>query len=62
MNFDYISCCHVYREINSDVDHLSKEGVKMEHKTWRFFENREGEVYEFFHRPFIEALPAGHAK
>ena len=58
-NFDYISCCHVYREVNSDADRLSKEGVKMEHGTWKFFENMEEEVYEFFHRPFIEALPAG---
>ena len=57
--FDYISCRHVYMERNSDVDHLSKEGVKMEHETWKFFENREGEVYELFHKPFIYALLAG---
>ena len=58
-NFDYISCRHVYKEINTDAHSLSKEGVKMEHGTWRFFENKEGEVYEFFHRPFIEALATG---
>ena len=36
-NFDHISCRHVYRERNALADRLSKEGVKMALKTWRFF-------------------------
>ena len=30
----------------------------MDFGTWKFFEHKEGEVYEFYHRPFVEALPA----
>ena len=44
--------------MNAVADRLSKEGVKMAQGTWRFFENKEGEVYEFYHEPFAENLPA----
>ena len=57
-NFDHISCRHVYRERKTTADRLYKEGLKMEHGTWNFFEKRDAEVYEFFHRPFIELVPA----
>ena len=53
-NFDYITCCHVYREINTDVDRLSKNGLTMEHGPWKFLETRDAEVHEFYHRPFID--------
>ena len=56
-SFDHISCYHVYREWNAVADRLSKEGVGMAFGTWKFFEHKEGEVYEFYHRPFAESLP-----
>ena len=57
-NFDHISWRHVYRERNTTADRISKKGLKMEHGTWNFFENRDPEVYEFFHRLFIQLIPA----
>ena len=53
-NFDYITCRHVYTERNTDDDHLSKNGLTMEHGSWKFLEIRDAKVYEFyqtFHRP-----------
>ena len=54
--FYHISCRHVYREWNAVAYHLSKEGVWMAFRTWKFFEWKKWEVYEFYHRPFAEAL------
>ena len=59
--FDHISCRHVYKERNAVADRLSKVGVEMEFDTWNFFEHKDGEVYEFYHRPFAEARPASLA-
>ena len=53
-NFDYITCQPMYRERNSNVDHLSKKGLMMEHGTWKFVESRDVEVFEFYHRAFID--------
>ena len=53
-NFDYITCRHVYTERNSDVDRLSKKGLMIEHGTWKFVESRDAEVFEFYHRLFID--------
>ena len=54
-SFDHISCHHVYREWNTVADRLSKAGVVMDFGTWKFFEHKDVEVYEFYHRPFAEA-------
>ena len=53
-NFDYIIFRHVYRERNSEADHLSKQGLLMERGTWNFLETKEAEAYEFYHKPFID--------
>ena len=45
--FDHISCHHDYMEWNTVANRLSKVGVQMEFSTWKFFEHKEGEVYEF---------------
>ena len=55
--FDVITCRHVFRERNNEAGKLSKEGLNMEAGTWKFLEQRETEVYEFYHRPFIEPQP-----
>ena len=53
-NFDDITCGHVYRERNIDTDRLSKNRIALKHGVWNFFETRDAEVYEFYHRPFID--------
>jgi ribonuclease HI len=47
---------HVYRERNQLVDSLSKVGLHLPHGSWHILETKEEDTYEFFHRPFIEAL------
>ena len=56
-NFDVITFKHVCGERNGNADRLSKAGLHMEPGTWKFLETKEVEVYEFFHRPFIDPLP-----
>lgn len=53
-HFDSITCRHVYRERNTAADRLSKQGLTMDFGTWKFVESRGVDVYEFFHRTFIE--------
>ena len=53
-NFDSITFKHVYRERNVGTHRLSKAGLHMEPGTWKFLETEEVEVYEFFHRPFLD--------
>ena len=55
--FNVITCRHVYRERNNDACRISKEGIIREAGSWKFLEQRETEVYEFYHRPFIEPQP-----
>ena len=55
--FNIITCRHVFRERNNETDRLSKEGLNMAVRTWKFLEQREREVYEFYHRPFNEPQP-----
>ena len=53
-NFDSIICCHVYRERNAEADNLLNKGILTEQGTWKISETNGGEVYEFYHRPFLE--------
>ena len=55
--FNIITCRHVFRERNNETNRLSKEGLNMEVRTWKFLEQREREVYEFYHMPFNEPQP-----
>ena len=56
-NFDSITFKHVYRERNEEADRLSKAGLNLAMGTWKILETKDTEVYEFFHRPFIDSLP-----
>ena len=56
-NFDVITCKHVYRERNEEAYRLSKAGLNLELGTWKILETKDAEVYDFFHRPFIDSLP-----
>jgi hypothetical protein len=53
---DSYSLKHVYREQNQLVDSLSKAGLQLPHGTWHISETKDEDTYEFFHRPFIEAM------
>ena len=53
-SFDAFHCRHVYRENNKEADRASKEGLRLDFGNWKFHEEREGQSYEFYHRPFID--------
>ena len=55
-NFDFITCKHVYRERNEEAERLSKAGLNLAMGTWEILETKDVEVYELFHRPFIDSL------
>ena len=42
------------RENNKEADQASKEGLRMDFGTWKVREEREGQSFEFYHRPFID--------
>ena len=56
-HFDAITCKHIYRERNEEADKFSKTGLNLEPGTWKILETKDEEVYEFFHRPFIDPFP-----
>ena len=51
----HMSSCLQGKECRSI--HASKEGLNMEAGMWKFLELRDAEVYEFYHRPFIDPQP-----
>ena len=53
-SFDLISCTHVYKENNYQVDIALKEGLQLATGLWKNKERVENTVYEFFHCPFTE--------
>ena len=54
LSYDTFHCRHVYRENNKEADQASKEGLRMDLGTWKIREEKEGQSYEFYHRPFID--------
>ena len=60
-NFDHISCRHVYRERNTKEEFLSKDGLILELGTWKFLEKKDAEVFEFYHRRFVDTVPAANS-
>jgi len=53
-HFDVFSCRHIYRERNSADDSLSKEASLRDDTNWLIEEERDGIIYKYYHRPFIE--------
>ena len=53
-SLDAFQCRHVYRENNKEADQASKEGLRLDFGAWKVHEEREGQSYEFYHRPFID--------
>ena len=54
--FDMISCAHVYRENNCQVDSASKEGLQLDTGLWKVKERLGNTAFEYYHRPFIEVV------
>ena len=52
--FDDFSCRHIYRENKGEADSASKEGLQLAMGQWKIKEHRDGNIQEYFHRPFIE--------
>ena len=55
-SFDVITCTHVYRENNCQVDSASKEGLQLDAGVWKIKERLEDPVFEYYHHPFIEGV------
>lgn len=53
-SFDSFTCHHIYREWNIVADHLSKEAAIRNDATWLICEEKDGVVYQHYHRPFID--------
>ena len=51
-SFDFVSCRHLYREKNKEVDKASKDGLRLEWGFWHIKEFDNGRIQEFFHEPF----------
>ena len=51
---DIFSCRHVYRENNQKADQASKEGLLLELGTWKINEERDGQSFAYYHRPFMD--------
>ena len=47
--FDMISCEHVYRENNCQVDSASKEGLQLATGPWKVKDRLENTAYEYYH-------------
>ena len=54
LSYDTFLCQHVYRENNKEADQASKEGLRMAFGNWKIREEKEGQSFEFYHRPFID--------
>ena len=54
LSYDTFLCQHVYRENNKEADQASKEGLRMAFGNWKISEEKEGQSFEFYHRPFID--------
>ena len=52
--FDIFFCRHVYREKNQKADQASKEGLLLELGTWKINEERDGQSFAYYHRPFMD--------
>ena len=55
--FDSITVTHIYRSRNKVADQLSKEATELIWGTWHITEHTEGQIYRYYHRPFIEEVP-----
>lgn len=53
-HFDVFSCRHIYRERNSAADSLSKEVAHRDDTNWLIVEERDDNIYQYYHRLFTE--------
>ena len=54
VEFNNISCNHIYREHNSSVDQLSKEASALPRGEWLIQEQRGTNEFRYFHQPYID--------
>lgn len=52
-SFESFDCHHIYRELNSDVDQLSKEAAHSHLDQWLIQEMIDGTYHQYYHRPYI---------
>jgi len=55
--FDIITFYHVYGDLNREANTLSKSGLQMAYGKWTISKLKEGDHYDYYHRPFNEDLP-----
>ena len=48
------SCRHIYRENNREADSTSKASLHLAMGKWKIKEHKDGNIHEYYHRPFIE--------
>jgi hypothetical protein len=46
-SFNSISFSHVYRELNTKADALSKEELQLDNRDWTVLESKDGQVHEY---------------
>ena len=51
--FESISFKHLYRELNEEVDKISKAGLKLQQGHWKILEVRDLEAMAYPHRPSL---------
>ena len=54
VEFNNISCNHIYREHNSSANQLSKEVASLPRGEWVIQEQRGADEFRYFHRPYID--------
>ena len=52
--FNSFPCMHVYREMNQEANTLSKKGLVLDKGKFKI-EQSGYQVFQYYHRPFIEA-------
>ena len=47
---------HVYRERNIEADKLLEKGLSIPYGKWKISEFKDGTIFEYYHRPFINGV------
>jgi len=53
-SFDSFACKHIFSERKTTADILSKEAGNRDLGIWMIREQRDGEHYQYYHRPFMD--------
>jgi ribonuclease HI len=54
-SFDSMTISHVYRNMNTIADALSKDGLQLALGQWDITEHIGGDTIFFYHQPFIDS-------